>query len=869
MKTKMKASSQAELCEKAYRSERWLRIRRFLLVVATLMLILGCSKSGEDEAAKIVIRSGDSQCGFQGEELKDELIVEVMGPRRPSGWGSEVSRPAENVKVRVEALRPNGNGTAEPTEGVTDVAGLFRCKLRLGMEFGDQYYRVSCPDFPQVDHVLVHAVSGVEIQNSGQEVLSGTNLPRPIVIVVKERAVAEGELKALNGIPVYIKQVGGKEATLNVTQGLTNEKGELRLNIGTADGHTGTYDFMVELGDGHQYQDISMKSSESRPAYRSRGIKVRVLALSRWGIVIGVLGGLGIFIFGMTMMSNGLQQIAGERLKTLLQLFAGTRLKAVLAGLVVTSLIQSSSATTVMVVGFVNAQLLNLVQSIGIIYGAAIGTTVTAQMVSFKLDGLALPAICIGVITLMTTSKSHWRGIGNTLLGFGLLFFGMKMMSSEMKVLADFPGFMAFFNTFDCAPQNGVMPFGAILGAVAVGTILTVIIQSSSATVGMTIALAEAGLLNFYTAVPLILGDNIGTTITGHLAALGSSRNAKQVAMAATVFKMFGVMVMLPLFYVNWNDHPCFMELVNQMTAGDVFGAHHENVGRHLANAHTIFNLINVLLFIPLTGFVAKISVLLVPEKKVDQEEEKHLCSLESHLLNTPSAALDQVVTALGTMTEYAISLTQDATKAFLALDTKAKNDLDKRESKIDEAQKDIINYLVKLTRRNLTENQSATIPLFMHCVNDVERIGDRAINIYELIQQMPTIENGMIDAKSMDEKSLAQAGRLSDLAVSEINEICTLIGTMAEALIYGLRNDADDAYNKVVQYEVDVKNLTSRFERNHEARLQKQDCTVQKGVVFVEILANMERISAHLTNLAERAREMSKHRMSFYQTTK
>jgi phosphate:Na+ symporter len=253
-----------------------------------------------------------------------------------------------------------------------------------------------------------------------------------------------------------------------------------------------------------------------------------------------------------------------------------------------------------------------------------------------------------------------------------------------------------------------------------------------------------------------------------------------------------------------------------------------------------------------------------MPDKTVENVEDSHLCRLENHLLNTPSAALDQVVIALTTMTRAAVGLTREATEAFIQGNTAVESELRKQENRIDEAQKDIIDYLVLLTRRNLTENQSSAIPLFMHCVNDVERIGDRAINIFDLISQMPTVENGMLDPKTMSPAEISKESKLSMRAVLEISEICDLITKMADQLIDGMRQNDEEAFNKVMKRETEIKALTSRFEHNHEVRLKTQDCTVQKGIVFVEVLANLERICAHLANLAERARDMAQHRMTF-----
>ena len=241
-------------------------------------------------------------------------------------------------------------------------------------------------------------------------------------------------------------------------------------------------------------------------------------------LVLTVLGGLAIFVYGMGLMSDGLKEIAGEKLKSALGYMTRNRFFAIFAGTVVTALIQSSSATSVMTVGFVNAGLLSLKQAIGVIFGANIGTTITGQIVSFKLDDIALPAITLGVVGLMIAKRVFSRGIWRTVLGFGLLFFGMTIMSTELKELAAEPGFKKFFEIFDCTPQqgSGYMPVLSVLGAIAVGTLCTILVQSSSATIGITIALANSGVISVWSAIPIVLGDNIGTTITAAFAAIGA-----------------------------------------------------------------------------------------------------------------------------------------------------------------------------------------------------------------------------------------------------------------------------------------------------------------------------------------------------------
>ena len=258
-------------------------------------------------------------------------------------------------------------------------------------------------------------------------------------------------------------------------------------------------------------------------------------------LAITVLGGLAIFVYGMGLMSEGLTQIAGARLKAALGYITRNRFMAILAGAGITAVIQSSSATTVMTVGFVNAGLLDLTQAIGVIFGANIGTTITGQIVSLKLDDLALPAVTLGVAGLMLAKRAVSRGAWKTVLGFGLLFLGMTMMSTELKTLAKEPGFISFFSKFDCTPNSsGYLPILSVLGAVTVGTLCTMVVQSSSATIGITIALAEAGLINIWTAVPIVLGDNIGTTITAAFAAIGSiAPSATAPSIMSSFFMVF------------------------------------------------------------------------------------------------------------------------------------------------------------------------------------------------------------------------------------------------------------------------------------------------------------------------------------------
>jgi Na/Pi-cotransporter len=317
--------------------------------------------------------------------------------------------------------------------------------------------------------------------------------------------------------------------------------------------------------------------------------------MEKINLALTVIGGLAIFVYGMGLMSDGLKEIAGEKLKSALGYMTRNRFFAILAGAGVTALIQSSSATSVMTVGFVNAGLLTLQQAIGVIFGANIGTTITGQIVSFKLNDIALPAVTAGVVGLMIAKRVFSRGIWRTVLGFGLLFFGMTIMSTELKELAAEPGFKKFFELFDCSPSNGYMPILSVLGAITVGTLCTMLVQSSSATIGITIALANSGVISIWSAIPIVLGDNIGTTITAAFAAIGANANAKRTALAHAMFNILGTILITLSFFIviNVDDigAPAFLHAVNALTEGN--GLIGENPGRHVAMAHTLFNIKN------------------------------------------------------------------------------------------------------------------------------------------------------------------------------------------------------------------------------------------------------------------------------------
>ncbi len=455
-----------------------------------------------------------------------------------------------------------------------------------------------------------------------------------------------------------------------------------------------------------------------------------------WALIIAVLGGLAIFVYGMGLMSEGLTQVAGARMKAVLGYVTKNRFAAILAGAGVTAVIQSSSATTVMTVGFVNAGLLSLQQAIGVIFGANIGTTITGQIVAFKLDDLALPAIIAGVVGLMLAKRSVARGAWKTILGFGFLFFGMTLMSVELKALAKEAWFVDFFKLFDCTPIDGSMPMLSVFGAVAVGTLCTMVVQSSSATIGITIALANAGVINAWTAVPIVLGDNIGTTITAILASIGTNANARRTALAHALFNLIGTCLLLSTFEIEWADSrgviaPAYFHLVNWVAPSLVMEqsglfAGEGQAGRFVAMAHTLFNVTNVIVLFSFIPLLARLCQFIIKEEK-----NSRTLLLEPHLLATPEMALLATRVALADMARRAWTVSAASWASCFSKNDVAEESINRAEQEIDEMQAQMRDYLIQISQQKLSERQAQMIPELLHCVNDAERISDIAVKIY------------------------------------------------------------------------------------------------------------------------------------------
>ena len=549
-----------------------------------------------------------------------------------------------------------------------------------------------------------------------------------------------------------------------------------------------------------------------------------------YSLLMNVLGGLAIFVFGMQLMSHGLQSVAGKKMQKVLEFFSANRFVAILSGTVVTAVIQSSGATTVMVIGFINAGLLNLTQALGIIFGANIGTTVTAQLVAFDIKCIVMPSIIIG-LALTFFKPNIIKGWGETILGLGLLFYGMGLMSGELKVLSSNPTFLKAFQTFDCAPINGSIPLGALLGAICIGVIATVITQSSSAVSVIVIALGSSGLINIFTAVALILGSNIGSTATAQLASITANRVAKQAALAHTLFNTIGVLLICATFWWHLGDCeiPVFFQLVEWLSKGG-------DLPRKIANAHTIFNICTTLILVMFIPVLAKICETIIPLGS----EKLKFKKLEPHLLDTPAIALNQTVFALKRMICKSWTMVNASLKIYNQNDEQNQavlKTLEEKEEKVDLYQQDITDYLSQLMERHLTHDQTDRIPQLIHCTNDAERIGDHALLI-----------------RDMMEAFFKKNSSLSEDSNAEYNNLFTTLQAQAESTIELLEKFSLEKMGETFELSGKMKLLCAESEKNHLDRLKNGLCKPENSLFYLELVAEILKVSRHFENIAERA---------------
>ncbi len=534
-------------------------------------------------------------------------------------------------------------------------------------------------------------------------------------------------------------------------------------------------------------------------------------------VALGFLGGFGLFLFGMEYMGEGLQKAAGSRMKNLLGVLTNNRFLGVLVGAGVTALIQSSSATTVMVVGFVNAGLMSLKQAVGVIMGANIGTTVTAWIVSLgewtsflKPSVLAPICIIIGVVMTMFAKKQSAKHIGQIIFGFGALFLGLDMMSNAAKPLS---GLEEIKNAFIILGKNPLL-------GILTGALVTAVIQSSSASVGILQALATAALVPWDSAIYIILGQNIGTCITAILSSIGASKNAKRAATVHFLFNLLGSILFAILALIGF-----------KFVAPELGSVSIEVT--HISMVHTIFNVLNTFLLFPFASVLVYLAEHIIPGN--DTAEEGELQHLDERILETPTFAVENAVKEVVRMGNIAEQNAKVAVQALFDKDEKKIQEVFDREKIINQLQHGINHYLVKLSNVSLSEHEHTVITGLFHTVSDIERVGDHAENIAEL-------------AQSLIEKDL----NFSKTAIDELKEITDTAIKCFELSLQAYEFGDKTIAKNALPLEENVDAMEAKLRSRHMKRLASNTCDSLAGIVFLDTVSNVERISDHASNIAQ-----------------
>ncbi|KGR75883.1 Na/Pi cotransporter family protein [Ureibacillus sinduriensis] len=537
-------------------------------------------------------------------------------------------------------------------------------------------------------------------------------------------------------------------------------------------------------------------------------------------MIFQFLGGLGLFLFAIKYMGDGLQKAAGDRLREILDRFTTNPIMGVLVGIVVTILIQSSSGTTVITVGLVSAGFMTLRQAIGVIMGANIGTTVTAFIIGFDVGAYSYPIMALGAVLLFFFKKDRIQNIGQILFGFAGLFIGLEMMGDGMKPLRNWDAFVDLTLSFSDHP---------ILGVVA-GTVFTLIVQSSSATVGILQGLYAEGLIPLGGALPVLFGDNIGTTITAVLAALAASVAARRAAAAHVIFNVIGTiifLIILPLFvnYVDWISGVLGLEEKMQ-----------------IAFAHGTFNVVNTLIQLPFVGLLAVLVTKIVPGE--DASVEYGAKYLDKTLIGqSPSIALGQAKEEVVRMGEFSVKGLQESMDYLFTGGSKHANMTIQLEEAINNLDRVTTDYLVELSKESLSENDSKLHHSLFQNIRDIERVGDHFENLVELIQ-----------AKD------SHRVKFSEEATGELKEMYELVLDTVSLSVLALDKQSKDFAREVLSKEDRIDELERVLRKRHIHRLNKGECSGQAGIIYADIISNLERIGDHAVNIAETILEENHH---------
>lgn len=525
-----------------------------------------------------------------------------------------------------------------------------------------------------------------------------------------------------------------------------------------------------------------------------------------FNVVLGIIGGLGLFLFGMHILSDSLKKLSLGLLKNLLEKITSNRVKSALLGVVVTSVIQSSSATSVLLIGFLNAGLITLTAALPVIFGANIGTTITAQLIAFKLTKSAYFFVFIGSLIYLFAKKNKNKNKGLAILGFGILFLGLATMSSAVKPLAGNEAITSLFVTFGQQPFLGIV----------IGTVVTVLLQSSSTTIGIVIAFASVGLLDLPSSIYLVLGDNIGTCITAIIASIGGNLSSKRLALGHTLFNIVGTLIVIPLV-------PLYLQYV-PLISGDI--------ARQIANTHTIFNVINTIILLPFVPLFVMALNKLVPGKDYEKKESKHL---DKNLFGTPHMAIKAVIKELSTMLSICQEMLEKARQCTMAYNHKLKNEITMDEESVDEMQKNITEYLIEITQQELMEKQRRLVPAILHSVNDIEKVGDYCEGIVKLAQRAYEYDLNF-----------------SEPAKMELEKLFDKTNIMMRHTKKALEEDDSTAANITLQIEREIDELINQYKLNHITRLGGGLCVSDAGLLYSDILTDIGRLNDHLCNITK-----------------
>ena len=529
-------------------------------------------------------------------------------------------------------------------------------------------------------------------------------------------------------------------------------------------------------------------------------------------LIFSMLGGLGLFLFGMKLMSEGLEKAAGAKMRGILEFFTKNRFVGMLVGMAFTAIVQSSSATTVMVVSFVNSGLMTLLQSTGVILGANIGTTVTGQLIAFNLSDVAPLFVIVGVVMVMFCKKLSIKNAGEVVLGFGILFMGLSIMSDAMGTLKESPHIVELLKSLD-------NPFAAIL----VGFVITAILQSSSATVGIVIVMAAQGLLEFSICPFLILGCNIGSCVSALLASLGGNKEAKRAAFIHFLFNVFGSAVTFALLLVLLDP---VTDVLLRVSGGDV--------ARAVANAHTSMKVFEVIIMFPFMGWVVKATYKLVPGTDKKADEEHSLMYIGSGNLISPTTAFSNAILEIEHMGNIAIENLKESMELLCEPKAEELPKIYQREKYIDFLNSKITDYLVRVNEMDLPIADMRLIGGLFHVVNDIERIGDHA-------------ENFADSTKSRLENHI----EFSEKAKKQLRDMTEEVVRILEYSLDMFSHKNQEHMQEILDLEDHIDTQEKKYQQAHVKRLTKNKCTPEAGMMFSDTVSGLERVADHATNIA------------------